>query len=77
MPIEKHPEQLRNGLNIKKYGISIVEELKNLNIENISDNINFLLENAGIQSKVESVKTKFSSYTGTKNAVKIIMDNSK
>ena len=77
VPIEKHPEQLRNGSNIKKYGISIVEELKNLNIDNVSDNINFLLENTDVQSKVESVKTKFSSYTGTKNAVKIIMDNTK
>lgn len=77
VPIEKHPEQLRNGLNIKKYGISIVEEMKNLSIDSISEHINFLLVSTDVQSKIESVKTKFSSYSGTDNAVKIIMDNSK
>jgi len=77
VPIEKHPEQLRNGLNIKKYGISIVEEMKNLSIDSISEHINFLLVNGEVQSQIESVKTKFSSYSGTENAVKIIMDNSK
>lgn len=77
VPIEKHPEQLRNGSNIKKYGISIVEELKNMDIDNISEKINFLLANSDVQSKIESVKTKFSSYSGTQNVVKIIMDYSK
>lgn len=77
VPIEKHPEQLRNGSNIKKYGISIVEEMKNLSVDNISEHVNFLLASSDVQSKIEEVKTKFSSYSGTENAVKIIMDNSK
>ncbi len=77
VPIEKHPEQLRNGSNIKKHGISIVEELKDLDIEKISDDINFLLINSDIKAKIGDIKTKFSSYSGTENAVKIIMDCSK
>lgn len=77
VPIEKHPEQLRNGSNIKKHGISIVEEMKNLDINKISDNINFLLMNSDVQTKIEAIKSKFSSYSGTENAIKIIMDCSK
>lgn len=77
VPIEKHPEQLRNGSNIRKYGISIVEEMKNLSIDSISEHVNFLLASKDVQSKIESVKTKFSSYSGTENAVKVIIENSK
>jgi len=77
VPIEKHPEQLRNGLNILKYGISIVEEMKNLNKKKISENINFLLKNGELQGKIGEVKIKFSKYSGTENAVKIIMECSK
>ena len=70
VPIEKHPEQIRNGLNIKKYGISIVEEMKHLGVDSISEHINFLLASSDVQSNIDSVKTKFSNYSGTENAVR-------
>jgi UDP-N-acetylglucosamine:LPS N-acetylglucosamine transferase len=77
VPIEKHPEQLKNGLNILKHGISIVEEMKNLDKKIISEDINFLLKNSELQGKTGEAKTKFSKYSGTENAVKIIMECSK
>lgn len=77
VPIEKHPEQLRNGSNIKKHGISIVEEMKNLDKDKISEGINFLLKNSELQARILEVQNKFSSYSGTENAVKIIMEHSK
>ena len=43
IPIDNHPEQLKNAVNIEKYGISIVEDLKNLSPDEISANINRLL----------------------------------
>ena len=40
IPIDNHPEQLKNAINIEKYGISIVKELKNLNPHEISSDLN-------------------------------------
>jgi UDP-N-acetylglucosamine--N-acetylmuramyl-(pentapeptide) pyrophosphoryl-undecaprenol N-acetylglucosamine transferase len=74
VPIEKHPEQLRNSVNIEKYGISIVKEIKNMDVTKISEDINYLLNNQEIQDRVQSVKDNFSTYSGIENAVKIIMD---
>jgi len=51
--------------------------MKNLNKKKISENINFLLKNGELQGKIGEVKFKFSKYSGTENAVKIIMECSK
>ena len=36
IPIENHPEQLKNAFNVEKYGISIVKDFKNLDPDDIS-----------------------------------------
>ena len=75
IPIDNHPEQLKNAVNIKKYGISIVKELKNLDPDEISEDINRLLNDSEIMKRAETVKEMFSHYHGTDDAVKIIMEN--
>ena len=40
-------------------------------------NINKIEVINSVQTKIEAIKTKFSSYSGTENAIKIIMDCSK
>ncbi len=77
IPIDNHPEQLKNAVNIKKYGISIVKELKNLDPNEISEDINRLLNDSEIIKRAETVKQKFSQYHGTDDAVKIIMENAR
>ncbi len=74
IPIDNHPEQLKNAVNIEKYGISIVEELKNLGPDEISANINRLLTDPEIIERADKVKEMFSKYNGTEIAVKIIMN---
>jgi UDP-N-acetylglucosamine--N-acetylmuramyl-(pentapeptide) pyrophosphoryl-undecaprenol N-acetylglucosamine transferase len=73
IPIDKHPEQLKNAVNIDRYGISIVEDLKNLSPDVISVNINRLLTDPEIIGRADKVKNIFSKYNGTEIAVKIIM----
>ena len=75
IPIDNHPEQLKNAVNIEKYGISIVKELKNLDPDKISIDINRLLNDSEITERAETVKEMFSHYHGTDDAVKIIMEN--
>jgi uncharacterized protein (TIGR00661 family) len=75
IPIDNHPEQLKNAVNIKKYGISIVKELKNLDPNKISKDINRLLNDSEVIKQAEKVKEMFSQYHGTDDAVKIIMEN--
>jgi UDP-N-acetylglucosamine--N-acetylmuramyl-(pentapeptide) pyrophosphoryl-undecaprenol N-acetylglucosamine transferase len=75
IPIDNHPEQLKNAVNIEKYGISIVKELKNLDLNEISGDINRLLNDSEIIERGETVKEMFSHYHGTDDAVKIIMEN--
>lgn len=75
IPIDNHPEQLKNAVNIKKYGISIVKELKNLDPDEISEDITRLLNDSEIMKRAETVKEMFSRYHGTDDAVKIIMEN--
>ncbi len=75
IPIDNHPEQLKNAVNVKKYGISIVKELKNLDPNEISADINRLLNDSEIIKRAETVKEMFSKYNGTADAVNIIMEN--
>ncbi len=77
IPIDNHPEQLKNATNIEKYGISIVNELKNLDALKISSDINRLLNDSEIIERAETVKEMFSNYNGTADAVRIIMENAK
>ena len=53
IPIDNHPEQLKNAVNIKKYGISIVKELKNLDPNKISKDINRLLNDSEVTKQAE------------------------
>jgi len=75
IPIDNHPEQLKNAVNIERYGISIVEDLKNLNPDEISAKINRLLTDPEIIDRADKVKEMFSKYNGTEIAVKIIMEH--
>ena len=75
IPIDNHPEQLKNAVNVEKYGISIVKELKNLDPNEISADINRLLNDSEIIQRAETVKEMFSNYHGTDDAVSIIMEN--
>ena len=75
IPIDNHPEQLKNAVNIEKYGISIVKELKNLNPNEISSDINRLLNDSEVMKRAQTVKELFSDYHGTDDAVKIIIEN--
>ena len=77
VPIDNHPEQFKNTVNIVKYGISIVEDIKKLGPEEIAADINKLLRDPDIVNRAEIVKEKFSKYNGTEEAVKIIMKHAK
>jgi len=72
IPIDNHPEQLKNAVNIEKYGISIVDDLKNLEPDVLSKNINRLLTDPEIIERANKVKEIFSNFNGTEMAVKII-----
>ena len=74
VPIDNHPEQIKNSINIEKYGISRVKEIKNLDALKISEDINYLLNSGEIQERVQKVQDEFSDYTGIDNAIKIILD---
>ncbi len=73
IPIDNHSEQIKNTLNFQKYGISIIENIKNLGPNEIALDINDLINDKEIINRTEIVKEKFSKYNGTEDAVKIIM----
>lgn len=75
VPIDNHPEQMRNSKNMECYGITIVEDIKKLNSKKLSDDINRLIDDPNILGRTKIVKNKFSSYNGLKNAVEIILNN--
>ena len=74
VPIDNHPEQAKNALNMEKYGISIVNNLKELNPADFAANINSALNNEKLKRNAEIVKRKFSKYNGTENTIKIISE---
>lgn len=77
IPIENHSEQIKNTINFQKYGISIIENIKNLGPNKIAEDINCLLNDQEIINRTEIVREKFSRYNGTENALKIIFEHAK
>ena len=77
VPINNHPEQIKNALNMEKYGISIVKEVNDLNLKNFADDINSVLHKDDLARKAKVIKKEFSKYNGTENAAKIILKHTK
>ncbi len=77
VPIDNHPEQLKNAINIERYGISIVEDITKLSPIEIAEDINMLINDLSILDRGEIVKEKFSKYNGTSDALDIIMSQVK
>lgn len=75
VPIDNHPEQLRNSQNMESHGITVVEDIKKLNSKKLADNINRLLDDPQIVKRSKIVKNKFSSYNGLEKTVEIIMNH--
>ncbi|MGF7117947.1 UDP-N-acetylglucosamine--N-acetylmuramyl-(pentapeptide) pyrophosphoryl-undecaprenol N-acetylglucosamine transferase [Methanobacterium oryzae] len=73
VPIDNHPEQFKNALNMEKYGISLVKKIKELNTAGFIEDINKLLNDNDLERKVEITRRKFSEYKGTEEAVNIIL----
>ena len=73
MPINNHPEQLKNAVHVEKYGISLVEDIKKLTPEGIAEDINNTLNNVDMKRNAEIVREQFSKYSGTEDAVRIIL----
>ncbi len=74
VPIDNHPEQTKNALNMEKYGISIINNLKDLNPADFANNINNALNDENLKINAEIVKMKYSKYNGTKKAIQIISE---
>jgi UDP-N-acetylglucosamine--N-acetylmuramyl-(pentapeptide) pyrophosphoryl-undecaprenol N-acetylglucosamine transferase len=72
VPINNHSEQLKNTINVERYQISIVEDIKKVDPKEIAEDVNKLLEDSELLEHSKVVKEKFSNYTGTEKAVKII-----
>ncbi|AEG18523.1 UDP-N-acetylglucosamine--N-acetylmuramyl-(pentapeptide) pyrophosphoryl-undecaprenol N-acetylglucosamine transferase [Methanobacterium paludis] len=73
VPINNHPEQLKNAVHVEKYGISLVEDIKKLTAEGIAEDINNTLNNVDMKRNAEIVREQFSKYSGTEDAVRIIL----
>ncbi|MEG3224619.1 MAG: glycosyl transferase [Methanobacteriales archaeon Met13] len=73
VPIENHPEQMKNALNMQSHGISQIRQMKDLSSSKLAEDINNLLENDYLMDGASLTKKKFSQYHGTPEAVKIIM----
>jgi UDP-N-acetylglucosamine--N-acetylmuramyl-(pentapeptide) pyrophosphoryl-undecaprenol N-acetylglucosamine transferase len=77
VPIDNHSEQIKNALNMKKYGISAVKNINELNPQEFADDINNILHNDDLKQEAEVVKKEFSKYDGKENAAKIILKYAK
>ncbi|MGB9978590.1 UDP-N-acetylglucosamine--N-acetylmuramyl-(pentapeptide) pyrophosphoryl-undecaprenol N-acetylglucosamine transferase [Methanobacterium sp.] len=77
IPIDNHSEQIKNALNMKKYGISIIKSINKLNPKEFADEINEILHDEDLKQKAEAVKKEFSKYDGKGNAAKIILKYAK
>jgi uncharacterized protein (TIGR00661 family) len=75
VPINNHSEQLKNTINIERYLISIVKDIKKVSPSEIAEDVNMLLEDSEILERSKIVKEKFSNYRGTEEAVKILLAN--
>ncbi len=77
IPIDKHPEQLKNTSNIGRYGITTIENIKTLTPKKIAEDINNLLDDPTILMRAKTIKEMFLKYNGTENAVEIIKSHAK
>jgi UDP-N-acetylglucosamine--N-acetylmuramyl-(pentapeptide) pyrophosphoryl-undecaprenol N-acetylglucosamine transferase len=75
VPIDNHSEQLKNAINIEKYGISIVKEIRNMGSIEIAEDINRLIDDSDVIEQAKIIKEKFSKYNGIDHAVDIIMNH--
>jgi len=74
VPIDNHPEQAKNALNMEKYGISLINNIKGLNPLDFANNINLALADEKLKENSLQVKRKFSAYNGTLKAIQIISE---
>ncbi|OPX60236.1 MAG: undecaprenyldiphospho-muramoylpentapeptide beta-N- acetylglucosaminyltransferase [Methanobacterium sp. PtaB.Bin024] len=74
VPIQNHPEQLKNAMKMKNYGIAHVENMENISSKRLADGINHLLKNEDLKEGTLKTQKIFSQYNGTQDAVKIIND---
>ena len=72
VPIENHPEQIKNALNMQSYGISQIRDMKDLSPGKLAEDINKLLESDDLRLAASTTKKKFQEYQGTEEAVNII-----
>jgi UDP-N-acetylglucosamine--N-acetylmuramyl-(pentapeptide) pyrophosphoryl-undecaprenol N-acetylglucosamine transferase len=72
VPIENHPEQMKNALNMQSYGISRIRDMKDLSPGKLAEDINNLLESDDLRVGASTTKKKFLEYQGTEEAVNII-----
>jgi UDP:flavonoid glycosyltransferase YjiC (YdhE family) len=77
VPIDNHSEQIKNALNIEKYGISIIRNVNELNPKEFANDINHILHDEDLKQNAEIVKEEFSKYNGKDNAAKIILKYAK
>lgn len=77
VPIDNHPEQLKNALNMEKYGISLVRKVTKLNSEDFADDINNILNNEDLKQTAKIIKKEFSRYNGKESTVKLILEYAK
>ena len=77
VPIDNHSEQIKNALNMEKYGISVVKNMNKLNAEEFAEDINNILHDDDLKQKAGIIKKEFSKYHGKENATKIILKYAK
>lgn len=77
VPIDNHSEQLKNAMNIERYGISIIEDIKKISPKQIAEDINMLINDLSILERAEIVREMFSKYNGTSDALDIIRSQAK
>jgi UDP-N-acetylglucosamine--N-acetylmuramyl-(pentapeptide) pyrophosphoryl-undecaprenol N-acetylglucosamine transferase len=77
VPIDNHPEQLKNALNMKRYGLSTVKMIKQLDPEELAVEVNIMLQDTDLETEMEMTKKQFSNYQGTEDAVNLILKYAK
>ena len=73
VPIDNHSEQIKNALNMEKYGISLIRNINELNSKGLAQDINHILHHEDLKHNAELIKKKFSKYNGKENAATIIL----
>lgn len=74
VPIENHPEQLKNAMKMENYGIAQMGNMGNLSSSKLSSVINSLLENHDLKKGSQKTREIFSEYNGTEDAFRIITE---